>query len=735
VSPRSVDLDRRTFLALIGAGAGVSALGAGCASASRGARASWVDASGRATWIPPPMPLPLCGDGGCAADDALRLARFEVQDELVLPAGFRYERVATWGERFGGVRFGTSADFTALVPVEGKPGEYFLVVNHEAVDARPWLQGYAAACGEALPELRWVDEVPSAASRHALERIARAALDDLGVSVLHVRQERDGSVRVLRDSPRHARISGLHPTTPTFGNCSGGLTPWGSVLTAEENYQDYVQDAVDARGEFLADASYAIGIPQGDPVTGLPGYLRGIGSACDPPLDGRDFGWICEVDPARGSLRKLQRLGRLRHENAAVACHAGRALAVYQGDDRRGGHVWRYESAALARDPRDARNSLLFDAGTLFVARFAADGSGSWIPLAPATPLARPRPEACSGGALWLPDRRVARAGDVPAGTRVRVVDGTQGHSGRSVGEWIADVELACGRPFAELTLGDLVWPPAAEPELAGDALAAHRRRVIELEAFAMANAVGATPTGRPEDVELHPADGSLYIAFSDAASGGDGSPDLCVLPDALGECSRRYGAIVRLVDDDAPEGRARSFRWSRFVDSGELCEGGGGFGCPDNLAFDADGNLWMTCDLTSGLQHCDVDRGEGSRPGSDAFVGVFGSNALFYVPTRGPDAGKPVCFAVAPPESELTGPSFTPDGRALILSVQHPGEIHGARRADPEGSAERRLTVAARDGTLFEQLRSVPLGSNWPTGLRGEAPRSAVVCITRAGP
>ena len=189
----------------------------------------------------------------------------------------------------------------------------------------------------------------------------------------------------------------------------------------------------------------------------------------------------------------------------------------------------------------------------------------------------------------------------------------------------------------------------------------------------------------------------------------------------------------MRLVDDDAPQGRARTFRWSRFVTAGELCDGGGGFGCPDNLAFDPDGNLWMTCDLSSGTQHCDIDRGEGSRPGSDAFQGVFGSNALFYVPTRGPDAGKPVCFAIAPPESELTGPTFTPDGRALILSVQHPGEIHGARRADPEGTAERRLTVAARDGTTFEQLRSVPLGSNWPSNVRGEAPRPAVVCITRA--
>lgn len=717
MEPAPVDLDRRTFLALIGAGAGVSVLGAGCASSGSGTATAWVDAGGRAMWTPPAMPIPAWGDGGDAASDALRFARYEVRDELIVPEGFRAQPVATWGERFGGVRFGTAADFTALVPIAGRPDEFFLAVNHEAVDARPWLQGYAAAHGESLPDL----------SAENLTRIARAALDDLGVSVLHVRQERDGSVRVLRDSPRHARISALHPTTPTFGNCSGGVTPWGSVLTAEENYQDYVQDAVDARGRFAADSEYRVRVPEGDARTGLPEYFRGLGAACDPPLDGRDFGWICEIDPARGTLRKLHRLGRFRHENASVRGRAGEALVVYQGDDRRGGHLWRFESADLLRDPRDAGNSRLLDEGTLFVARFAADGTGTWIPLAPSTPLARPRPEACAGGALWVPDRRVARAGDVPTGTRQRVVDDPQQRSGASADEWIASVELACGRPFAELTLGDLVWPDEGASDRD-----AQRRRVIELEAFAMANAAGATPLGRPEDVDLHPHDGSLYVALSDATGGGDGSPDLCVMSDAQGETSRRYGVILRVVDDEAAEGRARTFRWSRFASSGELAEHGGGFGCPDNLAFDADGNLWMTCDLSSGMHHADVDRSAASPPGSDRFQGVFGSNALFYVPTRGPDAGRAVCFAIAPPEAELTGPTFTPDGRALLLSVQHPGEIHGARPADPEGTVERRLRIAARDGTLFEQVRRVPLGSNWPGGVRGEAPRPAVVCITR---
>ena len=740
-----VELDRRTFLALIGAGAGASALGAGCAATAAGARVSWVDASGRATWTPPAMPLPTWGDGGDAASDAARFASYEVRDELVVPAGFRVEVLAAHGDRFGDVRFGANADFTALVPIEGSPDEFFLVVNHEYISPRPWLAAQAAD-GRGH-EARWEREAPlptlvldgldlpggrfdfAAARREgrevppALTRLCREAFADLGVSVLHVARRAHGGFEVIADSPRHARIGGER----TFGNCSGGVTTWGTVLTAEENYQDHVRDAVDARGAIERRAAWGFQATGPGGGSDVPSYFFGMGEGLEPPLDGRDFGFVCEVDPARGTLRKLPRLGRLRHENAAVACRAGRALVVYEGDDRRGGHVWRYESAGTVTDPGDPANGRLLDAGTLFVARFEADGSGRWIALEPGTPLERPRPERTADGFLWAPDRRVERAGDVPTGSRVRVCVPGASREGLDPEAWIASLELTCGKPFAELTLGDLVWPSEEEPDLD-----AQRRRVIELEAFAMANAIGATPCGRPEDVELHPADGSLYIAFSDGTGGGDGSPDLAVLPDAAGQTSRRYGAVVRLVDDAAPEGRARTFRWSRFLTAGELGDDGGGFGCPDNLAFDPQGNLWMTSDLTTDYHNAAVDRGQGSSPGDPRFMGVFGSNALFCVPTRGPQAGRPTCFAIAPPESELTGPTFTPDGRTLLLSVQHPGEIHGTRAPDPAGTVERGLRVASRDGRLLDQRRSVPVGSNWPSGVRGTPPRSAVVCITR---
>lgn len=53
----------------------------------------------------------------------------------------------------------------------------------------------------------------------------------------------------------------------------------------------------------------------------------------------------------------------------------------------------------------------------------------------------------------------------------------------------------------------------------------------------------------------------------------------------------------------------------------------------------------------------------------------LMGNNGLFFVPTRGPQAGKAFQFASAPAGAELTGPWWTEDWKTLFLSVQHPGE------------------------------------------------------------
>jgi secreted PhoX family phosphatase len=182
------------------------------------------------------------------------------------------------------------------------------------------------------------------------------------------------------------------------------------------------------------------------------------------------------------------------------------------------------------------------------------------------------------------------------------------------------------------------------------------------------AQALGATPIDRPEDCEVHPLDGTVYIALTNNTSHGN-----------------LFGQIVRLLEDnDDPEGER--FRFEIFLAGGPQC----GLACPDNLLFDRHGNLWVACDVDS-----DVLNHGAYRP--------FGNNGFHVVPTRGPSAGDAFQFASGPVGCELTGPWFTEDEQTLFLSVQHPGE----------------------ESTDFDN----PI-SHWPGGGR-TTPRPAVVAIT----
>lgn len=752
--------DRRELLAWLGASAGWMALAAGCSTRARTLASAFVESSGLPSWSPVPLPLPIASDGGAAATDAARLARFEIRDELVLPAGFGYEVLARWGERFGptdhSLEFGFNCDFVGFVPIAGSTDEAWLVVNHEALSLRPWLQALSevrgleplglsatrAADGSLdvrLGDVSWASETLDLADsevdprvRERVQALARLGLAELGISILRMKRGADGSWRVDAQSREHKRISGVDERTPTHSNCSGTVTPWATVLSGEENYQDYVPEAVDAAGRPAA-TSTPLELSGIDPRFAEPFDIEGLGACLAVPQDGRDFGWVVHVEPESGELSKLRRLGRMRHENVALRVEPGRPLVAYTGDDRRGGHVWKFVSARKVERVDDPRNVRLFEEGTLYAACFLPDGTGEWRPLVPATPLSRPRPELTGGGHLWLPDRSRVGADGIPEGGWVAVSAPGARKQGVGVDEWCASVARACGKPFERLTLGDLVWDPRGSGS--GDAeREAHRERVLLLDAVAMANAMGATPCARPEDIELHPSDGSVFISFSDCTSlTSEGSPDARVFPQSRDGNPLRYGAIYRL--EELEGGDSLRFRWNSFCQSGELADGGHGFANPDNLCFDPAGNLWVLTDISSLALNAEVEREGASAPGSDRFAGVFGSSALFMIPTAGPRAGIPHCFATGPAECELCGVTFSPDGETMFLSVQHPGELHGIRGRPGSGlptSVERRVRIAARDGTTFEQLRTVPLGSNWPSGVLGRAPRPSVVAIRR---
>lgn len=750
---RPEELDRRALLEFLGLGAAWTLL-EGCRatpSAQQTSRSSFGAADGALTWRPLQTPAPT---GARPAAPAA----YVVEDALVLAEGFVAEPLALWGECFDGVEgpveFGYNADFIGVVPIAGARDEFFVVVNHEYISARPWMQSYARVKGRELPALaiepganprlvvagvaheKLALDVRSGGDsvqprvREALDELSRLALADLGVSILHCRRRPDGGFEVVRESRRHRRISGVDARTPTHSNCSGAVTPWGAVLSCEENFQDYVAEFVDAQGALLERERKPFRAVGPNAQFAEPLEFEGLGTSLATPQDGREFGWVCHIDPASGALRKLRALGRFRHENVALRCVGGERLAAYMGDDRRGGHVWKFVSRGRVERAEDPSNARLFDDGVLYAARLHANGSGEWLALDPSTPLVAPKPEHMASGHLWLPDRRIPDDG-APVGGLVAVSTSAAKHMGLSSEEWIASVERFCGKPFAQLTLGDLVRAPD-ECYLDDEKLRRFQLAVLRMDAYAMANAIGATPSARPEDLELHPFERSVFIAFSDCVSTSkDGSPDVRVFPHARSNDPQRYGAIVRL-EEDGDDPAAASFRWRRFVASGELCDGGAGLACPDNLAFDPQGNLWVLTDMPGAWTNSAVERSGESGPGTDPFVGVFGSSALYMIPTRGESAGVAHCFAIGPAECELCGVTFSPDGQTLFLAVQHPGEQHGIRGASLPARVEREVRVAASDGSIVLQRRSVPLGSNWPSTQVSDPPRPGVVCIRR---
>jgi len=191
----------------------------------------------------------------------------------------------------------------------------------------------------------------------------------------------------------------------------------------------------------------------------------------------------------------------------------------------------------------------------------------------------------------------------------------------------------------------------------------------VLIEARRAAKALKATPLDRPEDCEVHPLDGTLYVALTNNTGHGN-----------------FYGQIVRLLEDhDNPEGE--SFRFEIFLAGGPQS----GLACPDNLAFDRRGNLWVVCDISSTAM-------------TKGAYAPFGNNGLYVVPTHGSSAGDAFQFASGPNDCELTGPWFTENEDTLFLSVQHPGEnsktaSHPTSRWPDGGSSAPRPAVVAITG------------------------------------
>ncbi len=64
---------------------------------------------------------------------ATAFAQYAVQDDIVLPEGFTYDLIASWGDAVGDSRFGYNNDYLSFVPTG--PDEGYLTVNFEYVSS------------------------------------------------------------------------------------------------------------------------------------------------------------------------------------------------------------------------------------------------------------------------------------------------------------------------------------------------------------------------------------------------------------------------------------------------------------------------------------------------------------------------------------------------------------------------------------------------------------------------
>ena len=231
----------------------------------------------------------------------------------------------------------------------------------------------------------------------------RAAAAATGLSVVEVKKD-GADWQVVKDSPLNRRI---HLSTPiaisgpaagddrlktkadptgrlvlgTISNCSGGITPWGTILSGEEGGMDVF--AGDYKALARPGAGRAPGLGRGRERRLWRRPARGALNYDKEPNEWMRFDWVVEIDPFDPTAQPVKRtaLGRFTHEGAQVAVAPDGRVVVYMGDDDDFEYLYRFVTAKPWNPTDRAANRDLLDEGTLSVARFDADGVLTWLPL------------------------------------------------------------------------------------------------------------------------------------------------------------------------------------------------------------------------------------------------------------------------------------------------------------------------------------------------------------------
>ncbi|HTU09867.1 MAG TPA: alkaline phosphatase PhoX [Allosphingosinicella sp.] len=550
-----------------------------------------------------------------------------------------------------------------------------LTMNHENIN-QTYLHA-AGATGNGTSTPRPEDE-------------ARKEIEAHGVSVVEVARSGTGVWSYNQNSSFNRRVT---PNTPvqfngplrghpalktafspdgtqgrgTINNCALGFTLWGTFLTCEENWAGYFRRAAgdnanrNAR-ELAAFARY--GIPQGangnygwasvTPASASDTTFRRWNISVDTaqPADGtgdyrneaNQFGWVVEIDPydSTKAPRKRTALGRLGHEGAWHGQWvSGRKVTIYTGDDARNDYFYKFISNN-AWNPADAQaadrlaiGDKYFDNGTLYVAKFNANGTGTWIPLTfgqngitPASPV------------FPFQDQN-----DVLLYTRLAA--DAVGATKMDRPEWTA-THYVTGEIYLTLTNNRTNERPLAATD------AANPRHYADPKTSGSANPLG-NPNGHI--LRLREAgDNSEALTFTwDIYLFGAGAD--------LDAANINLSGLDATNDFSSPDGI-----W---------------FARPTNPSGQIYPLLWIQTDDGA---YTDVTNNQ-MLIGIPGHTGDGGAKTITNTGTGGATAtqttfvgaqpgAKLKRFMVGPKECELTGVDTTPDGRTLFVNIQHPGEL-----------------------------------------------------------
>lgn len=607
-----------------------------------------------------------------------------VWNENDIPSGISYERRV--GDNHDGMTFFglnvAKQNYDANASEQG-----LLVMNHEYIqrsDLHPRGRSFNAATiteDEALREI------------HAH-----------GVSIIHLHKDpKTQEIRVDLNSPFNRRITAATEiefrgpvrghalvqtafdpnsivTRGTINNCGNGYTPWGTYLTTEENFNQYLARQKEGENADLRDEMTEHALSRYKVSNKASGY--NWQSIQNPSLVQADmfsrwntaalaesasqdyrntintFGWIVEIDPFDNRSKPVKRtaLGRFAHEDCRVSrTISGKPLAFYMGDDSQGEYIYKFVSNALW-NPSDvsggyAAGDKYMNNGQLYVAKFNFNDA-----------------------------------------------------TGEAKGEWL---ELSMNNPKIT-SYEKYKFQDQAD---------------ILVHARIAADAAGATKMDRPEWVAVNPENGEVYVTLTNNSQRGTAHQIDAANPRQYSDDDDKNnrlggninGHIIRFREDQ-DDVTAKSFTWDIFLFGAESDSLPGvnlsgltdhnDFSSPDGMWFDPRGVLWIQTDdgAYTDTTNCMMLAALPGKIGDGGVAVATAGTGSQKTPVGSKlDDSQLRRFLVGPAGCEITGVTMTPDYKAIFVNVQHPGGTWPSNQS--------------------QHLISTGIGSR---------PRSATVVITR---